>query len=133
MGGLPGVGSMAMTALGLATGKPIPDDARATITRDGLSVTISGTDYNKMKAEKFRGKTSDSIMDKWQQEKNEVNKQKDLREYKRQALEELAAKSAEEIKAEKAEQDRQMRAAFSKFADPSGDGGSPDDFESDLG
>ena len=122
MGGLPGVGGTAMTALGLATGKGIPEDARATITRDGVSVTISGTDYNKMKSEKFRGKTSDSIMDKWQQEKNEVNKQKDLREYKRQALEELAAKSAEEIKAEKAEQDRQMRAAFSKFADPSGDG-----------
>jgi len=165
LGGLPGVGGAAMTGLSLATGKPIPEDARATITRDGVSVTISGTDYNKMKSEKFRGKTSDSIMDKWQQEKNKVTyaeqiaKEKDLREYKRQALEELAAKSAEEIKAEKAEQDRQMREAFGKerVADPSGDGaggsmdtsfdtsgedetgpgdfsyGSADDFESDLG
>ena len=122
MGGLPGVTGTAMTTLGLATGKGIPENATATITRDGVSVTIPATDYNKMKEENFRGETSDAVINKWQQEKNEVNKQKELRDYKQQALEELAAKTAEEIKAEKAEQDRQMRAAFSNVADPSGDG-----------
>jgi len=59
MGGAMGVGA---TALGLATGKPIPADATATFTYDNATYTVSGDEYNDLKKSGYTGDLADKIV-----------------------------------------------------------------------
>jgi len=63
MGGVQGVIGATKTAFGLATGKPIPETARATLTRNNVSVTITGSAYNQLKQNNFRGELADKIQE----------------------------------------------------------------------
>ena len=110
LGGLPGVGGMAMTGLSLATGKPIPDSARATITRDGVSVTVTGREYNAMKENNFRGPEAARVMNRWSDEKDFSDKmdtvsnaQRDVKAAQKAA--DKAKTPEEKTRAEQARQD----------------------------
>ena len=118
MGGLPGLASGAMTGLSLATGKPIPEDARATITRDGVSVTITGREYNAIKENNFRGPEAAKVMNRWSNEREikdfsdkmdiVSNAQRDVKAAQKAA--DKAKTPEEKTRAEQARQDAGDRA-----------------------
>ena len=61
MGGIGGVAGTAMSAFNLATGKPIPEDATATFTRDNIRINVTGAQFNKMKETNFVGAEADTV------------------------------------------------------------------------
>jgi hypothetical protein len=59
IGGAMGAGA---TALSLATGKPIPAEAKATFTYDNATYTVSGDEYNDLKKSGYTGDLADKIV-----------------------------------------------------------------------
>ena len=68
-GGLAGVGTALGTAVGLESGKGIPDNAKATLTLGNKNITLNAAQYNRLKENKFRGAFAEKLISYLKDEK----------------------------------------------------------------